>query len=159
MPLTADRRQSRLSSEVKVVETEYGVIAMESGAYGFLESSSDLASWCYDAVMSKGEDLPDPEQRHDSIAATPGVCGGRARIAGTRMRVSQIASEHEHLGMTPDEIVAAHPHLTLAGVHAALAYYDTHRDEIRAEWREADDLIGTMREQYATLSAGKRRSP
>ncbi|MGH7321919.1 MAG: DUF433 domain-containing protein [Candidatus Rokuibacteriota bacterium] len=116
------------------------------------------ASWCYDAATVKPADLPDPEQRHDAIAATPGVCGGRARVAGTRIKVSQVASEVEHLGMTPDEIVDAHPHLTLAGVRAALAYYDAHRDEIRAEWREADDLIATMREQHTALSTGKRSS-
>jgi uncharacterized protein (DUF433 family) len=98
------------------------------------------------------------EQRYDHIESTPGVCGGRPRIAGTRIRVSQVASEHEHLGMTPDEIVEAHPHLTLASVHAALAYYSDQRDEIQAEWREADDLIARAQEQYAALSASKRSS-
>ena len=95
----------------------------------------------------------------DYIEATPGVCGGRARIAGTRMKVSQVASEYEHLGMTPDEIVDAHPHLTLAGVHAALAYYYDHRDAIRAEWRETDDFIAETRERYAALAAGKHPRP
>ena len=38
--------------------------------------------------------------------------------------------------MTPDEIVEAYPHLTLAQVHAALAYYWDHRDEIEQELRE-----------------------
>ena len=95
----------------------------------------------------------------DYIESTPGVCGGRPRIAGTRMRVSQIASEYEHLGLTPDAIVDAHPHLTLAGVHAALTHYYDHQDEMHAEWREADGFIAKMREQYAALSAGERPKP
>lgn len=91
------------------------------------------------------------------IEVTPGVCGGRARIAGTRIKVSQVASEYEHFGRTPQEIVDPHPHLTLAAVHAALAHYYVHRDEIRAEWREADDLIAKMKAEHAALSGGGRR--
>lgn len=69
----------------------------------------------------------------------------RAVIAGTDIKISQIASEVEHLGMTPDEIVEAHPHLTLAAVHAALAYYYDHQESIRSEWEEADALITALR--------------
>jgi hypothetical protein len=39
----------------------------------------------------------------------------------------------------------AHPHLTLADVHAALAYYYDHQDVIRAEWQEARELIASLR--------------
>jgi len=35
--------------------------------------------------------------------------------------------------MTPEEIALEYPHLTLAQVHAALAYYHVDRDEIEAE--------------------------
>ena len=71
--------------------------------------------------------------------------GRRAVVSGTDIKVSQIASEVEHRGMTPDEIVEAHPHLTLADVHAALAYYYDHQDVIRAEWQEARELIASLR--------------
>lgn len=72
----------------------------------------------------------------------------RPVIAGTDIKVSQIASEAEHLGMSPDEIVTAHPHLSLADVHAALAYYFDHQQMIREEWRAARALIVEMRERY-----------
>jgi hypothetical protein len=36
------------------------------------------------------------------------------------------------MGMTPTEIAATYPTITLAQVHAALAYYYDHRDEIHA---------------------------
>ncbi|HEX6985904.1 MAG TPA: DUF433 domain-containing protein [Planctomycetaceae bacterium] len=67
----------------------------------------------------------------EHIAVTPGVCGGRPRIAGTRIRVQDVAVLHERLGKTADEIVAAYPSLGLADVHAALAYYFDHRDDVR----------------------------
>jgi uncharacterized protein (DUF433 family) len=37
------------------------------------------------------------------------------------------------LGLTPEEIVAKIEHLSLAQVHAALAYYCANRDEIDAD--------------------------
>jgi uncharacterized protein (DUF433 family) len=74
--------------------------------------------------------------------------GPRPVVAGTRIKVSQIASEYDHLGMTPDQIVEAHPHLSLADIHAALAYYYDHRDQIHAEWREAQTLVDTLRGKY-----------
>lgn len=74
----------------------------------------------------------------------------RPVVAGTDVKVSQVASEYEHLEMTPDQIVEAHPHLTLADVHAALAYYYDHQDTIHREWREADSLIVTLRTRFAS---------
>lgn len=70
---------------------------------------------------------------HAYIVKTPGVCGGRPRIDGHRIRVQDIAIEHEWQGMSPEEICREHPSITLAQVHAALAYYFDHRDEIWAE--------------------------
>ena len=37
-------------------------------------------------------------------------------------RIDVIYVHHKVRGMTPDEIVAQHPELSLADVHAALAY-------------------------------------
>jgi uncharacterized protein (DUF433 family) len=55
------------------------------------------------------------------IVRTPGVCGGKPRIEGHRIKVEHIAVCHERIGMSPDEIVNCHPTITLAQVHAALA--------------------------------------
>ncbi|MBC8870315.1 MAG: DUF433 domain-containing protein [Planctomycetes bacterium] len=80
----------------------------------------------------------------EHIEITPGVCGGRPRIAGHRIRVQDVAVWHECQGQTPDEIVARFPELSLADVHAALAYFFDHREEIRkhidADKRFADEL-------------------
>ena len=69
----------------------------------------------------------------EHIEATPGICGGKPRIAGHRIRVMDVAVDYERQGMSPDEIVSAYPGLTLSDVHAALAYYFDHRDEILSD--------------------------
>ena len=67
------------------------------------------------------------------ITKTPGVCGGKACIAGHRVRVMDIVVWHERRGHSPDEIVDMFPGITLADVHAALAYYFDRRSEIEAD--------------------------
>jgi uncharacterized protein (DUF433 family) len=69
----------------------------------------------------------------EHIVATPGTCGGKPRIAGSRIRVKDVVICHDIQGITPAEIVSKWPHLTLASVYAALAYYHDHREEINAE--------------------------
>jgi uncharacterized protein (DUF433 family) len=73
----------------------------------------------------------------EHIAKTPGVCGGKACIAGHRVRVMDIVVQHEGAGLTPAEIVKVFPSITLADVYAALAYYHDHRDEIEADFEDA----------------------
>ena len=67
------------------------------------------------------------------IVSTPDTCGGKPRIAGSRIQVKHVAIMHERQRMTPEEIVSEFPHLTMAGIYAALAYYHDHREEINAE--------------------------
>ena len=84
---------------------------------------------------------PIVEKQH--VVVTPGTCGGKPRIAGTRIRVQDIVLWTEQ-GQSPDEIVTDFPHLSLADVHAALAYYFDHREEIERNIREADELAERM---------------
>ena len=69
----------------------------------------------------------------------------RAYIAATRVRVLDIYVMAELQGLTPDEIVDALPHLTLAQVHAALSYYFGNRDEVVRQLREEEDLVRRFR--------------
>jgi uncharacterized protein (DUF433 family) len=95
----------------------------------------------------------------ERITKIPGVCGGRTCIAGHRVRVLDIVIWHEHQGLTPDEIVSQIPSIALADVHAALAYYFDHREEIleeiRAEWAEAEEF----RRNNPSLLAKKLSTP
>lgn len=88
-----------------------------------------------------------PETKSDAepcIVCTPGTCAGKPRIAGTRIKVQHVATWYERMGLSPDEIVSNWPHLTLADVHAALAYYYAHRAQIDADieagWEFAEKL-------------------
>jgi uncharacterized protein (DUF433 family) len=93
----------------------------------------------------------------DRIASTPGVCGGRACIAGHRVRVLDIVVWHEHQGMTPDDIVSHVPSLTLADVHAALAYYFDHMVAIQEEMRTERALVKEFRGNHPSLVEAKLR--
>ncbi len=69
------------------------------------------------------------------ITKTPGVCGGRACIAGHRIRVMDIVVWHEMRGHTAARVVEMFPGITRADVHAALAYYFDHVEEIDNDFR------------------------
>lgn len=69
----------------------------------------------------------------------------RAYIVGTRIRVQDVYFQSEVHGQTPDEIVDAFPHLTLAQVHAALAYYFDHQDEVQQEIREDEVFVESLK--------------
>jgi uncharacterized protein (DUF433 family) len=66
------------------------------------------------------------------IVRTSEVRGGRPRVAGTGVTVRRIVGWYK-LGLSPEEIVAEIPHLTLAQVYAALAYYHANREEVEAD--------------------------
>lgn len=97
----------------------------------------------------------DPTATHGSspvsrehIEITPGVCGGKPCIAGTRIRVQDIYVWHEVQGQSADEIVSNFPHITLADVHAALSYYWDHRDEIHQQMKADDAFVEAMKQKY-----------
>jgi uncharacterized protein (DUF433 family) len=60
-------------------------------------------------------------RRHPRISIDPAVMGGKPCIEGTRMPVSMILEELGD-GMTPTEVVEAHPFLTIEDVSAARAF-------------------------------------
>ena len=77
----------------------------------------------------------------DYIVKTPGVCSGQPRIAGTRIKVKHVYTWVERMGMTPAQVVADYPHLTMAQVHAALAYYWSHESEIQHDIENEEKLV------------------
>jgi len=81
------------------------------------------------------------------IERSPEIRKGRPRIAGTGVTVRRIVEWH-NLGLTPEEIVAKIEHLSLAEIHAALAYYHANReeidDDITAEDAATEEIFGTQ---------------
>jgi len=57
--------------------------------------------------------------------------GGAVRVGKTRISLDLVVEQYDN-GMTPDDMVRAYDTLELADVHAVIAYYLRHRDEVRA---------------------------
>jgi uncharacterized protein (DUF433 family) len=64
---------------------------------------------------------------------------GTPRVAGTRSSVANIVVDTMN-GMTPADIHRGYPHLSMAQIHAALAYYYDHKDEIDADIARGEAL-------------------
>ena len=87
-----------------------------------------------------------PTQVGEYVVRDEGICGGHARIAGTRIKVQQIMLQYEQRGMTPDDICDAYPGLSLPAVHSAISYYYDHRDEILDAVRKDQGFAESFRE-------------
>ena len=73
------------------------------------------------------------------------IRGGRPRITGTGVTVQRIVGWYQ-LGLVPEEIAVRIGHLSLAQVHAALAYYHANRDAVQAAMTR-DEAAGERAEQ------------
>ena len=73
-----------------------------------------------------------PKITYPHITKRPGVREGKACIDLTRICVNNVVFLHKE-GKTPKQILVEYPDLSLAQVHAALAYHYDHVDEIDAE--------------------------
>jgi uncharacterized protein (DUF433 family) len=84
------------------------------------------------------------------IAKTPGVCGGRACIAGHRIRVMDIVVWHEKRGLSAEEIVHLYPEITPGDVHAALAYYFDNLEEIHNEFGDDEQAAEQLQARHSS---------
>jgi uncharacterized protein (DUF433 family) len=77
---------------------------------------------------------------------------GVARIGGSRSRVIDVVLDRRVNGWTPEQIHEEYPHLSLAQVYAAFAYYFDHQteldDAIERGLREADALRDAAGESH-----------
>jgi uncharacterized protein (DUF433 family) len=78
------------------------------------------------------------------------ICGGKACIRGTRIRVQDIYVWHELQGLSPDQIVSDFPQLTLADVHAGMAYFWDNREEIREQMENAEEFVEEMKLRHSS---------
>jgi uncharacterized protein (DUF433 family) len=94
-----------------------------------------------------------PEIVFSHITKDPRVCGGKACIDATRIRVIDVVQAHNE-GYPPDQIrdlFAVTLTLTLAQVYSALAYADEHPQEIAADFASeasAEAEIDAARAEY-----------
>ena len=85
---------------------------------------------------------------------------GVAWIDDTKVKVIEIVIDKIVHGSSPEEMHFQYPHLSLAQIHAALAYYYDNQAALEAElerrWRESNELAkkisdSSLRQKLLTL--------
>jgi uncharacterized protein (DUF433 family) len=70
-------------------------------------------------------------------------------LAGTRIKVLQLALDHVAYAWDAEQLHRQHPHLSLAQIYAALGYYHENQEEcdrlIEEQQRQADELYEKLR--------------
>ncbi|MFI5380127.1 MAG: DUF433 domain-containing protein [Tepidisphaerales bacterium] len=70
---------------------------------------------------------------------------GRPWIEGTNTKVIEVVLDWVAYGWSPEEMHLQHPHLPLAKIHAAMAYYYDHQAEIDAQIDQQSRRVEAMR--------------
>ena len=72
-----------------------------------------------------------------------------AWIAGTNTKVKEVVLDKLAYGWSAEEMHFQHPHLSMAQIHAALAYYYENQDQLDAEIRRDLDEVDQISGQSA----------
>jgi uncharacterized protein (DUF433 family) len=73
---------------------------------------------------------------------------GNAKLAGHRIKVKHLVGLMQAHGYTAEQVKSeAYPHLSLAQIHAALAYYYDHQAEIDRRIAEDDAFVEQERQK------------
>ena len=83
------------------------------------------------------------------IIRTPGILGGKPRVNGHRTAAHRVAAWWK-LGLTIEEIGDRLPALAPAEIHAALAYYHLHREEIESSLQDERAVCSSLEAKRAT---------
>ncbi|HQU36387.1 MAG: DUF433 domain-containing protein [Anaerolineae bacterium] len=83
----------------------------------------------------------------EHIEITPGVMGGKPRIAGHRISVQNVVIWHNEMGYSVEKIAEDY-NLSLADVYAALAYYHDHKEEVDKSIVEGEKFVEEMKKLY-----------
>ena len=88
------------------------------------------------------------------IVHTPGILGGKPRIKGHRIAVHRVAGWWK-LGLTVEEIGERLSALAPAEIHAALAYYHLHREEIESCLEDERAACQGLQRKRSTQARGR----
>jgi uncharacterized protein (DUF433 family) len=89
--------------------------------------------------------------KHPYISINAKISKGSPVITGTRIRVIDIAIEYDRLGLTPDQIIDAHPHLRLEAIHDALSYYYENRSMMDKEIKNKKNIIRKLAQKVPSI--------
>ena len=73
-------------------------------------------------------------------------------IRETTVKVVEIVMDVKAYGWSAEEIHLQHPHLSLAQIHSALAYYWDNRDAIEKDIAERSEFADRMQEELRPYS-------
>lgn len=93
--------------------------------------------------------------KHPYISTDPKIAGGQPVIAGTRIKVIDIAIRYELMGISADKIIDEYPHLKLEQIHDALSYYYEHKDTFDRKYREEQSFLTQLKKQYPSKLKAK----
>jgi uncharacterized protein (DUF433 family) len=88
---------------------------------------------------------------HPYITTDKKIRNGEPIISGTGIRVLDIAIRYGLMGMSPEEITNAHPHLDLIQVHDALSYYYENRNIIDKIWKNELEEIEKLESSHTSI--------
>lgn len=114
-----------LINQLSPVEREELIVALATGGG---PSPSPPANWPCWVVSAE----------HPSVVATPGVCGGAARLVRTRIPVWTLERMRQ-LGVSEADILRSYPMLRAVDLVQAWSYADRHREEMGRAIRENEE--------------------
>jgi uncharacterized protein (DUF433 family) len=68
-------------------------------------------------------------------------------VAGANTKVVEVVLDKVAYGWSPEEMHRQHPHLSMAQIHSALAYYYEHQAEVDADIERRKQYVEEMRAQ------------
>ena len=77
-------------------------------------------------------------------------------IAGTTMKVIELALDHLAYGWSPEELHFQHPHLSLGQIHSALAYYWDHKAELDEDIERRLRIVDQLQQTKSSTSLAER---
>ncbi len=89
------------------------------------------------------------------IEKTPGVCGGSACVADTRITVWGLV-ESRRIGYSEADLLTSYPTLSATNLANAWAYATAFCDEIKAEIAENNAVMNREIKNYAVIPSRKR---
>jgi uncharacterized protein (DUF433 family) len=99
-------------------------------------------------LLSFWSSLETTKERAVSMIAHPHIRldeQGVARIDDANVKVIEVVLDRLAYGWSPEEIHFQHPSLSLAQIHAALAYYYDHQAVIDAEIARQEHTVSRLR--------------
>jgi uncharacterized protein (DUF433 family) len=70
--------------------------------------------------------------------------GGAVRVGKSRVSLDLVVEQYDN-GMTPEDLARAYDTLDLADIHAVIAYYLRHREEVRLYLKRREEEAKALR--------------